>query len=80
MFLDFSDQNLQGRFFKGQNLEGANFSNADIRGINFANANLTGAKFSGARAGLLPWMVIVSVIQICLLSIHSGFFFALMLI
>ncbi|MCL1475761.1 pentapeptide repeat-containing protein, partial [Argonema antarcticum] len=51
---DFSNQNLQGRFFQGQNLAGANFSRSNIQGANFANAILTNANFSYTLHGHRP--------------------------
>ena len=51
--LDFSNQDLRDRSFKGrQDLAGANFRKADIRGCDFSKANLEEADFSGVTAGL----------------------------
>lgn len=49
--LNFSNQNLRNRSFKGLDLSGANFSSCDIRGCNFTGAILRGANFQGARMG-----------------------------
>ena len=49
--LNFSNQNLRNRSFKGLDLSGANFSGSDIRGCNFTGAILRGANFQGARMG-----------------------------
>ena len=73
MALDFSDENLRGRHFKGrQDLAGANFSYADIRGANFTNTNLTGANFSHTKAGLQWEWVVGLVIASLLLASLSG--------
>jgi Pentapeptide repeats (8 copies) len=52
--LDFTNQNLRDRSFKGRVLNGANFSGADIRGCNFRRSQLIGANFVGARVGVSP--------------------------
>jgi uncharacterized protein YjbI with pentapeptide repeats len=50
--LDFSNQDLRNRSFKGRkDLAGADFRKADIRGCNFSGANLEGANFSGLTSG-----------------------------
>ena len=72
MVIDFFNQNLRGRNFKGQDLVGANFSCADIRGANFTNANLIGANFSHAKAGLQRRWAIFLVLVSWLLSGVSG--------
>jgi len=58
--LDFSNQLLIGRSFKGQNLAGADFRKADIRLCDFRNANLEGADFSGARAEEFYSLIFIS--------------------
>ncbi len=58
--LDFSNQMLIGRSFKGQNLADANFRKADIRLCDFRNANLEGADFSGARAEEFYSLIFIS--------------------
>ncbi|MEG3833362.1 MULTISPECIES: pentapeptide repeat-containing protein [unclassified Microcoleus] len=49
--LNFANQNLRNRSFKGLDLSGANFSGCDIRGCNFTGAILRGANFQGVRTG-----------------------------
>lgn len=49
--LDFANQDLRNRSFKGQNLNQANFSGADLRGCDFSYALLQGANFQGVRLG-----------------------------
>ncbi|MEG5016215.1 MULTISPECIES: pentapeptide repeat-containing protein [unclassified Microcoleus] len=49
--LNFANQNLRNRSFKGLDLSGANFSGSDIRGCNFTGAILRGANFQGVRTG-----------------------------
>ncbi len=50
--LNFANQNLRDRSFKGRNLIGADFSGADIRGCNFYRAQLKFANFANVRSGL----------------------------
>jgi uncharacterized protein YjbI with pentapeptide repeats len=57
--LDFSNEILIGRSFKGQNLAGADFRKADIRLCDFSNANLEGADFSSVRAEEFYWLVFI---------------------
>ncbi len=52
--LNFTNQNLRDRSFKGKNLIGADFSGADIRGCNFHRAQLQDANFNNVRAGKSP--------------------------
>jgi uncharacterized protein YjbI with pentapeptide repeats len=52
--LNFANQNLRDRDFKGKNLIGANFSGADIRGCNFCRSQLKSANFANVRAGRSP--------------------------
>lgn len=49
--LNFANQDLRDRSFKGKNLVGANFSGADIRGCNFCRSQLKAANFANVRAG-----------------------------
>jgi len=49
--LNFANQDLRDRSFKGKNLVGADFSGADIRGCNFCRSQLKAANFANARAG-----------------------------
>ena len=71
---DFSNQNLQNRFFRNEDLRGANFSGTDLRGVNFSNADLTGADFTKARTGITPnntfWLFLTAFI----ISLVSGYF------
>ena len=73
MTLDFSNQNLHGRNFKGQDLTNANFSYADIRGVSFANSTLKNANFSNAKAGLQHQWATALLIFSLLLSSFAGF-------
>lgn len=50
--LNFANQDLRDRSFKGRNLIGADFSGADIRGCNFYRAQLKFANFANVRSGL----------------------------
>ncbi len=49
--LNFANQDLRDRSFKGKNLVGADFSGADIRGCNFCRSQLKSANFANVRAG-----------------------------
>ena len=49
--LNYSGQDLRGKFFAWRNLTGANFNGADIRGVTFKGANLENADFRGAVFG-----------------------------
>ncbi|HLO52178.1 MAG TPA: pentapeptide repeat-containing protein [Kamptonema sp.] len=49
--LNFSNQDLRNRCFKGVDLTGADFSGSDIRGCNFSKAILRGANFERVRCG-----------------------------
>ncbi len=49
--LNFANQNLRNRSFKGRHLIGADFSGSDIRGCDFSNAVLYGANFKQVKAG-----------------------------
>ncbi|MBD2311311.1 pentapeptide repeat-containing protein [Desertifilum sp. FACHB-1129] len=49
--LDYANQNLQNRSFKGLDLAGVDFSCCDLRGCNFTGANLTGANLQGCITG-----------------------------
>jgi uncharacterized protein YjbI with pentapeptide repeats len=49
--LNFANQDLRDRSFKGRNLIGADFSGADIRGCNFYRSQLKSANFANVRAG-----------------------------
>ncbi|OIP70179.1 MAG: hypothetical protein AUK48_13860 [Oscillatoriales cyanobacterium CG2_30_44_21] len=49
--LNFANQNLCDRSFKGKNLIGADFSGADLRGCDFCYANLKDANFTNVVTG-----------------------------
>lgn len=49
--LNFANQDLRHRCFRGQMLPGSDFSGADIRGCDFSRAQLVGADFRRSRAG-----------------------------
>jgi hypothetical protein len=50
--LNFTNQDLRDRSFKGKNLVGADFSGADIRGCNFSHSQLQSANFAKVLTGL----------------------------
>lgn len=52
--LNFANQNLCDRSFKGKNLLGADFSGADLRGCNFCYAKLKDANFTNVVTGRSP--------------------------
>ena len=49
--LNFANQDLRDRSFKGKNLVGADFSGADIRGCDFCRSQLKAANFANVRTG-----------------------------
>ena len=49
--LNFANQDLRDRSFKGKNLVGADFSGADIRGCDFCRSQLKSANFANVRTG-----------------------------
>lgn len=49
--LNFANQDLRDRSFKGKNLVGADFSGADIRGCNFCRSQLKSANFANVLTG-----------------------------
>ncbi|BAZ10000.1 hypothetical protein NIES4071_18140 [Calothrix sp. NIES-4071] len=67
--LNFSNQNLQNRSFKGLDLNGANFSGADIRGCDFSYAQLDNANFTQAKIGQVPRVLISLVITAFVVTI-----------
>jgi uncharacterized protein YjbI with pentapeptide repeats len=50
--LNFANQDLRDRSFKGKNLVGADFSGADIRGCDFCRSQLKSANFANVRTGV----------------------------
>lgn len=70
--LNFSNQNLQNRIFKGLDLRNVNFSGADIRGCDFSNAKLQNANFTKVKIGQLP-RFLITLIFIALLSAIIAF-------
>ncbi len=56
--LNFTNQNLQNRIFKGLDLRNANFSGADIRGCDFSNAQLQNTNFTKVKIGQPPRFLI----------------------
>jgi uncharacterized protein YjbI with pentapeptide repeats len=62
--LNFANQDLRDRSFKGRNLIGADFSGADIRGCNFCRAQLKFANFANVKSGLsdrqILWQSIIA--------------------
>ncbi|MDZ8053732.1 MAG: pentapeptide repeat-containing protein [Aulosira sp. ZfuVER01] len=70
--LNYSNQILHDRSFKGQDLSGADFSGADLRGCNFTGATLIGANFQQVKTGqsqrqvrMLVVSTIVSPVVLC---------------
>ncbi|BAY09911.1 pentapeptide repeat-containing protein [Calothrix sp. NIES-2098] len=70
--LNYSNQILRDRSFKGQDLSGADFSGSDLRGCNFTGATLIGANFQYARTGqsdrqvrMLVASTIISPVVLC---------------
>ena len=49
--INFANQDLRDRSFKGRNLIGADFSGADLRGCNFFRSQLQSASFANVRTG-----------------------------
>ncbi len=56
--LNFTNQNLRNRIFKGLDLRNVNFSGADIRGCDFSNAQLQNANFTKVKIGQPPRFLI----------------------
>ncbi|MBO3459580.1 pentapeptide repeat-containing protein [Aetokthonos hydrillicola Thurmond2011] len=70
--LNYSNQILHDRSFKGQDLSGADFSGSDLRGCNFTGATLIGANFQQVKTGqsqhqvrMLVASTIVSPVVLC---------------
>lgn len=71
--LNFANQDLRDRSFKGRNLSGADFSGADIRGCNFCGAQLKFANFANVRSGLSDRQILwQSVIAYCISIIFAA--------
>jgi len=60
--LDFSNQDLCDRSFRGLELAGADFHNANIRGCDFRNANLEGADFTRVTTGLSNKQLLIAIV------------------
>ncbi|MBD1869850.1 pentapeptide repeat-containing protein [Cyanobacteria bacterium FACHB-471] len=72
--LNFANQDLRNRSFKGKSLNGANFSSANIRGCDFSNALLREANFVQVRAGQpLNRLMLLGTVALLLagLAIHA---------
>ncbi|MGC1396258.1 MAG: pentapeptide repeat-containing protein [Coleofasciculaceae cyanobacterium] len=72
--LNFAEQDLRNRSFKGQNLNQANFSGADLRGCDFSYALLQGANFQGVRLGQTSrqlLMLIGVAVSVALLTLNA---------
>ena len=71
--LNFANQDLRDRSFKGKNLVGADFSGADIRGCNFCRSQLKAANFANARAGSSQRQsVIASLVSLAIAIMFAG--------
>ena len=78
--LNFANQDLRNRSFKGQNLNQANFSGADLRGCDFSYALLQGANFQGVRLGqssrqLLMLIGVAAIVALLTLNAFSQMVF-----
>jgi hypothetical protein len=71
--MEYSNQNLQGKSFKGADLQNVNFCGADLRSADFSNANLRGADFSKAKTGMMLRSKIIVFIIALAVSLFSGF-------
>lgn len=76
--LNFANQNLRDRSFKGKNLNRADFRGADIRGCDFSNALLQEANFAQVRAGQTPSRFILLSIAALILAGFAIHAFSLM--
>jgi Pentapeptide repeats (8 copies) len=81
MNVDFSDQDLRDRSFRGQDLRGANFHSADLRGCDFSQAQLTRANFQNIKTGhtlkqVLPFILLAIATALPLLDAISRLIFA----
>jgi hypothetical protein len=76
--LNFANQNLRNRSFKGKKLNSADFSGADIRGCDFSNALLREANFAQVRAGQTPSRLIPLSIAALILAGFAIHAFSLM--
>ncbi|MEM6597079.1 MAG: pentapeptide repeat-containing protein [Cyanobacteria bacterium P01_C01_bin.69] len=70
--LNFSNQKLHNRSFKGQDLTGADFSGAELRGISFKEAILTDATFKGAIAHSKRLVIIGLIALLVLTGLNIG--------
>lgn len=61
--LNFANQDLRDRSFKGRNLVGADFSGADLRGCNFYRSQLKSANFANVRTGKSPRQIAIANIK-----------------
>jgi hypothetical protein len=77
--LNFANQDLRNRSFKGHNLQGADFSGCDIRGCNFSHALLQGANFERVRAGQTPKQFIPLLVVTVVVTLLSADAFSQML-
>ncbi|PZV11085.1 MAG: hypothetical protein DCF20_20155 [Pseudanabaena sp.] len=71
--LNFVNQDLRDRSFKGKNLVGADFSGADIRGCNFCRSQLKDANFANVLAGTSQRQTfIASILSFLIALIFAG--------
>jgi hypothetical protein len=71
--MEYSNENLQGKSFRGADLQNMNFSGADLRSADFSNANLRGADFSRSKTGMMLRSKILVFIIALAVSLFSGF-------
>jgi uncharacterized protein YjbI with pentapeptide repeats len=71
--INFANQDLRGRSFRGANISGANFSYCDIRGADFSDTTLVGANFTHAKAGLRYYQNLLLIGVALILSGICGF-------
>lgn len=71
--MDYSNQNLQGKSFRGADLQNINFSGADLRSADFSNANLHGADLSRSKTGMMLRSKILVFIIALVVSLFSGY-------
>jgi hypothetical protein len=70
--LNFANQDLRNRSFKGKNLQGADFSGADLRGCNFNHALLMDANLERVRTGQTRRQLMVLVTLILAVGLLVG--------
>lgn len=71
--MEYRNQNLQGKSFKGQDLSHADFSGSDLRGADFSHANLKNANFKGVKTGIQKHHAILVFLFAIVISLLSGY-------